>query len=877
MEIKPKKSKFIYNKMKIYYKALLLTLMLFVELKPISAQVLLEQGFDTPNQVPSGWTATPFVTSGWQGWRIGAANNLASNYLAIPGNSGVAAVNDDNAGQNGNNSECLLTTPSVDLSTVDEAYLTFQLYFKKSLYNNGQREVGQLWVSIDGGENYTLVEDFDEDDNNWQNKSYNLSAYLGNANVRFRFRYSDSDSWNDGIAIDNVRIFKPQPNEVGLVSYNLQTTEYVGLGNRQIQATIRNAGSTNLNSVTLSYTINGGSPVTAVVNLNPPLPFNQTRTVNHPNFWNITVAGTYNITVGVSLPNGEEDPTPDDNSLSSALVALGFIPEKKIVLEEYTSNTCGYCPWGHLYLDQVVNQNEDVIPIAVHGEMAGPSDLDIPEGVQAMQGLGLNAFPQLSVNRYKMPWAWITGIGVEDANGSYGVNIWNQAVNENRNVPSPASVSIFEQQFDPTTRQFRITVRGEFYAEITDDFRFNVFLVENNVTGTGSGYDQTNYMNNQSNTPFYNLGNPIVGYNHKHVLRAMLGGSWGTAQSIPATVTPGTQYERTYTFTIPETWKANDITVVPVIMRFNQDRLKRPILNATNNRLTNNITPTGGDITITTTTTGDGAYCPGESFTLNIDVDGEPAQGNTYQVQLSSPSGAFASPTIIATPAGSGNVTITLPIDLEPSANYQVRVAASNPVSYSQPFNIQILGPLQASFTTSTTVFNQGQGPYRVNFVNTSPVTQGVTFEWDFGNGQTTTGVNASHDFADTAAYTVTLRAYINGKPCTQTQFELAIDISDIYETPQDTDTTATAAQRLLRSIAVYPNPARDKFEIRRNDATGMPLVATLTDVRGNVVYRTTLDDQIHDVPVDALSEGLYLLNLSMDGASVSRKIHVVK
>jgi thiol-disulfide isomerase/thioredoxin len=863
--------------MKNQYKALI-ALMLCGIFSTAQCQVLLEQFFETPNQVPSGWTATPFVTSGWAGWRIGTSSNLSSNFFSIPGNSGVAAVNDDNAGQNGSNPECLLTTPSVDLSTIDEAYLTFSLYYKNSHYPSiGPREVGQLWVSTNGGADFTLVEEFEGNSTEWQSKVLNLAPYLGQSSVRFRFRYSDSGSWNDGMAIDNVRIFKPESNEVALVSYNLQTTEYVGLGNRQISATIRNAGSTPLSTIRLTYVPDGGSPVTAELTLNPPLPFNATRLVNHPTFWNITTPGSHTVEVSVSLPNGTDDPTPDDNTLNSSLVALSFIPEKKIVLEEYTSNTCGYCPWGHRFLEQVVAQNDDVIPVAVHGEMIGPSDLDIPEGVQAMQGLGMNAFPQLAVNRYKMPWDWITGIGVEDAQGSYGVSIWNQAIAENRNVPAPASVSIFEQEFDPVTRQFRITVEGQFYAPITDDFRFNVYLVENNVTGTGPGYDQSNYMNDQQGTPFYNLGNPIVGYVHKHVLRAMLGGSWGTAQSIPSSVQPGTVYRRTYTYTVPGDWKANDINVVASIMRFNQDRLKRPIINSVSNRLTNNITPAGGDITITTTG-GDGVYCPGESFGLNISVEGNPGANNTYQVQLSSASGSFAAPTTIATPSGTGSITVTLPQSLDPGTNYRVRVAASDPISYSQPFNIQILGPLEVSFTSSTTVFNQGRGPYSVNFVNTSPVTDGVTFEWDFGDGQTATGINASHDYSDTAAYEVRLRALVNGKPCTENQFVLNIVVSDVFQ-PQDTDTTSVVALRLLRSLAVYPNPAREKFEIRRLDATGMPLVATLTDVRGSVLFQTSMDGSVQSlsIPVANLGAGLYLLRLSAEGAELFHKIHVVK
>ncbi|MCS7086264.1 MAG: choice-of-anchor J domain-containing protein, partial [Bacteroidia bacterium] len=294
-------------------------------------QNLLEATFDVPNQLPNGWTATPFVTSGWQGWRVGAADVLSSGYLPIPGTSGVIAVNDDKAGQNGNNSECLLTTPPVDLSNIDLAYLTFQLFYKDSEYNNMNPEVGQLWVSVDDGANYTLVENFEGNESQWQQKTINLNPYLGHSAVRFRFRYSDGGSWNDGMAIDNVRIFRPDSNEVELVSYNLQSVDYVGLGNRVVQATVRNKGSANLSNVTLSYSVNGGQPVVAVVNINPPLAFNQTRTVNHPGFWNINAPGRYDLSVEVSLPNGFNDPTPGDNTLSSSLVALSFIPQKKIV------------------------------------------------------------------------------------------------------------------------------------------------------------------------------------------------------------------------------------------------------------------------------------------------------------------------------------------------------------------------------------------------------------------------------------------------------------------------------------------------------------------------------------------------------------------
>ena len=37
-----------------------------------------------------------------------------------------------------------------------------------------------------------------------------------------------------------------------------------------------------------------------------------------------------------------------------------------------------------------------------------------------------------------------------------------------------------------------------------------VYLIEDDVTGSGYGYDQVNYYDSESESPFYGLGNPIV-------------------------------------------------------------------------------------------------------------------------------------------------------------------------------------------------------------------------------------------------------------------------------------------------------------------------------------------------------------------------------
>ena len=451
------------------------------------------------------------------------------------------------------------------------------------------------------------------------------------------------------MAIDNVRVFSPNPDEVALVSFNLQSAEYTTLDAFPLQATIRNMGGNPLSSVQLSHSLNGGASVSTLITLAPPLVYGQNRTLSHPVPINFIQAGTQNIAMEVSLPNGVEDPTPEDNVLSTSLVALTTVCEKKMAFELYTSNTGGYCPWAHHYLAQVVEQNDDVIPVSVHGEMAGPGELDIPDGAQAMEAMSMNAFPQLTVNRYKMPWPWITGLSVETEGGGYSTYIWNEGVALNRSVLSPAAVYISEQSFDPETRQFLITVQGEFFAPMTDDFRFNVYLVENNVTGTGAGYDQTNYMNTLPNTPFTGLGNPIVDV-HKHVLRAKLGGPWGTPQSLPATVVPGTVCERTYTFIVPDSWNADNLAAVALIQRFDSEAQKCPILNAESNAVGNGVWPPSLTLSPAQAT----LEC-GQSASLSAQYTGPGAE-----IVWMGPSGVVGTgPNVVVSPAQTTVYTVT--------------------------------------------------------------------------------------------------------------------------------------------------------------------------------------------------------------------------
>lgn len=94
-------------------------------------------------------------------------------------------------------------------------------------------------------------------------------------------------------------------------------------------------------------------------------------------------------------------------------------------------------------------------------------------------------------------------------------------------------------------------------------------------------------------------------------------------------------------------------------------------------------------------------------------------------------------------------------------------------VGVGAPYNSTVIADMIAPYTISCSA------PFTVDFQNLS--NNGTTYEWDFGDGNTSTSVNPSHTYADTGLYTITLIA--DGGLCgiDTTVFPDFIDIDTSY------------------------------------------------------------------------------------------------
>jgi hypothetical protein len=232
---------------------------------------------------------------------------------------------------------------------------------------------------------------------------------------------------------------------------------------------------------------------------------------------------------------------------------------QKVLLEYHTAAWCNTCPDADTKRDQVVNNYPGrVIPVAVHQSDAMQTPLfmalDAAYGSNPSYGM-INRVASLGnvlMNRTQ----WMSNTGPQlNKTSKCGL-----AINSKVNGSSVA-----------------IEVQAAFRQNVTGDVRITVYLTENDVTGTGTGYDQANSYNNDPSSPYYNRGNPIVGYEHRYVVRKVVTASLGDPVD-PSKCVPGGLLKKNFTADISGL-NAQKTTVVAFVHTHGTSSTTHEVLN----------------------------------------------------------------------------------------------------------------------------------------------------------------------------------------------------------------------------------------------------------------------------------------------------------
>jgi hypothetical protein len=172
------------------------------------------------------------------------------------------------------------------------------------------------------------------------------------------------------------------------------------------------------------------------------------------------------------------------------------------------------------------------------------------------------------------------GCNVDRALLDQGVNetAFESYYQERIGLPVPASLALNITGATSKTISVSATFRTVFSQA---NYRLGVIIIEDDVTGTGAGYNQANAYAGGANGPmggFESLPNPVPAAQmvYDHVGRALLGGYSGQANSVPVSITDGQVISYDFTYNVPATSNSAKMYAVALLI----DNATGEIVNA---------------------------------------------------------------------------------------------------------------------------------------------------------------------------------------------------------------------------------------------------------------------------------------------------------
>lgn len=353
------------------------------------------------------------------------------------------------------------------------------------------------------------------------------------------FGIEDADFWIDDIHYNWEEFSLPENNLSALGLKNigaLAGLEYFPV------ASIRNNGLNEITSFDVTIDDNNGGVYTQTFS---DMNLASGEYMDIP-FTNAVVPdeGPQNITLSVSNVNGgAADDYADDDIYVYQANFLQPASGKRAVVEEGTGTWCQFCPRGAVTMARMSQvYGDNYTGIAVHNQ----DPMAVPE---YDAGLGLQAFPGGRVDR---------GPAVSD--GDFEAK-WLQ-----RMTVAPKGLVSVGAQFDEETRLLQVVMEVECVASSSGVFKPGLVIVEDGVTGTGSGYAQSNAFSGQDVEMggYEDLPNPVPASMmvYDHVGRSILPDYNGAEDVIPGNIVEGQTYAVNFEMTIPDNWNVDELSLV---------------------------------------------------------------------------------------------------------------------------------------------------------------------------------------------------------------------------------------------------------------------------------------------------------------------------
>lgn len=320
--------------------------------------------------------------------------------------------------------------------------------------------------------------------------------------------------------------------------------------NRDVVATVRNLGTTAITSFDITYDYNGSQITENVTGQN----LASLATMNYTfNQQILLAAGSNPLTITISNVNGAgADGDANDDAKTITLDPVVPAAGKMVVAEEGTGTWCGWCPRGAVYMEEMSTKYDGYFAgVAVHNS----DPMTVTDYDAAMGGL-ISGYPSALVDR-----------GAEiDPSQMEGDFL-------NRIILDPAGT--FNIGGTVNGNALTVDVTTTFHINTSGDWRLLTVLTEDGITGTTSGYNQTNYYSSTSqNLPLVGAGhnwqtepNPVPAANmvYDHVARDINPSFTGLQNAFTTNINANDIFSNSFNFTLDPTWDVNAMHIVVML------------------------------------------------------------------------------------------------------------------------------------------------------------------------------------------------------------------------------------------------------------------------------------------------------------------------
>jgi|GEM_PF-1855640 len=353
--------------------------------------------------------------------------------------------------------------------------------------------------------------------------------------------------------------------DLALLGVGLDT--YLVPGEHEVVVYVENTGSSTITSFELSWSINGetNSYVFEEVDFDDN---DDIHAITLPNLI-IVDAGTTVSELSINVEEVNEGTDSDDNNdeINHTIRRLSADIEKNILLEKITATWCPNCPEG----DARVAEIQEMFPgrfLDVHWHRSDEFSISEFDDLDDIYGGGQ---PRAMFDRHVFP-EFVVSSAASSTPGFYRKNYFTTVAAYRTSSNAPVHLAT-EVDYSSSSRNLTVDIDATFYAEMEAgaEYRLNCYLIENDILA-----DQDNHDDDINN------GDDIDDYEQKTIVRAALGGIWGSENSLPSSLEEGETYSHQFTYEVPEEFDDDNLHVIILVQRYNEDNdfYENEILNA---------------------------------------------------------------------------------------------------------------------------------------------------------------------------------------------------------------------------------------------------------------------------------------------------------